>query len=71
MKFEAARIHYLSDVFVAVAVVGVYKLPVGFLGRRANLFKKVKKKKKKRFKNIRIRVDVAQSLFFSLLVVLS
>ena len=47
MKFEAARIHFLSDVFVAVAVVGVYKLPVGFLGRRANLFKKVKKKKKK------------------------
>ena len=71
MKLEAARIHFLSDVFVAVAVVGVYKLPVGFLGRRANLFKKVKKKKKKRFKNIRIRVDVAQSLFFSLLVVLS
>ena len=70
MKFDAARIHFLSDVFVAVAVVGVYKLPVGFLGRRANLFKKVKKKKK-RFENIRIRVDVAQSLFFSLLVVLS
>ena len=47
MKFEAARIHFLNDVFVAVAVVGVYKLPVGFLGRRANLFYKVKKKKKK------------------------
>ena len=47
MKFEAARIHFLNDVFVAVAVVGVYKLPVGFLGRKANLFQKVKKKKKK------------------------
>ena len=61
MKFEAARIHFLNDVFVAVAVVGVYKLPVGFLGRKANLFYKVKKKKKKkniRFKNIRVRVDV-------------
>ena len=45
MKFEAARIHFLNDVFVAVAVVGVYKLPVGFLGRKANLFYKVKKKK--------------------------
>ena len=61
MKFEAARIHFLNDVFVAVAVVGVYKLPVGFLGRKANLFYKVKKKKKKkkiRFKNIQVRVDV-------------
>ena len=60
MKFEAARVHFLNDVFVAVAVVGVYKLPVGFLGRKANLFYKVKKKKKKktRFKNIRVRVDV-------------
>ena len=60
MKFEAARIHFLNDVFVAVAVVRVYKLPVGFLGRKANLFYKVKKKKKKkiRFKNIRVRVDV-------------
>ena len=62
MKFEAARIHFLNDVFVAVAVVGVYKLPVGFLGRKANLFQKVKKKKNKtkktRFKNIRVRVDV-------------
>ena len=60
MKFEAARIPFLNDVFVAVAVVGVYKLPVGFLGRKANLFYKVKKKKKKktRFKNIRVRVDV-------------
>ena len=48
MKFEAARIHFLNDVFVAVAVVGVYKLPVGFLGRKANLFKKKKKKKKKK-----------------------
>ena len=48
MKFEAARIHFLNDVFVAVAVVGVYKLPVGFLGRKANLFYKVKKKKKKK-----------------------
>ena len=60
MKFEAARIHFLNDVFVAVAVVGVYKLPVGFFGRKANLFYKVKKKKRKktRFKNIRVRVDV-------------
>ena len=48
MKFEAARIHFLNDVFVAVAVVGVYKLPVGFFGRKANLFYKVKKKKKKK-----------------------
>ena len=38
MKFEAARIHFLSDVFVAVAVAGVYKLPVGFLGRKTDSF---------------------------------
>ena len=64
MKFEAARIHFLNDVFVAVAVVGVYKLRVGFLGRKANLFKKVKNKKNKnkkktRFKNIWVWLDVA------------
>ena len=51
MKFEAARIHFLNDVFVAVAVVGVYKLPVGFLGRKANLFQKVKKNKTKQKKH--------------------
>ena len=27
IKFEAARIHFLSDVFVAVAVVDAVKLP--------------------------------------------
>ena len=57
MKFEAARIHFLNDVFVAVAVVGVYKLPVGFMGRKANLFKK-KKKKKNTLQNFLVRVDV-------------
>ena len=57
MKFEAARIHFLNDVFVAVAVVGVYKLPVGFMGRKANLFLK-KKKKKNTLQNFLVRVDV-------------
>ena len=28
MKFEAARIHFLSDVFVAVAVIVAYRLPI-------------------------------------------
>ena len=27
LKFEAVRIHFLSDVFVAVTVVVAYKLP--------------------------------------------
>ena len=69
MKFEAARIHFLNDVFVAVAVVGVYKLPVGFMGRKANLFKK-KKKKKTRFKISWLEWTWAKACFF-LSVVLS
>ena len=66
MKFEAARIHFLNDVFVAVAVVGVYKLPVGFLGRKANLFYKVKKKKKKYVSKISgLEWTWAKACFFS------
>ena len=68
MKFEAARIHFLSDVFVAV--VGVYKLPVGFLGRKANLFYKVKKKKKHASKISGLEWTWAKACFF-LPVVLS
>ena len=30
MKFEAAQIHFLSDVFVAVAVVVAFSLKVDF-----------------------------------------
>ena len=28
IKFEEERLHFLSDVFVAVALVVVYKLPI-------------------------------------------